>query len=98
MLSRLPYDSPPHAAQFVVLPYPSKGLVTVQVILEEYGKWINETTNSTMAQRNEYYAAIVNEAESLMRAANNSNLKGTGQRTPCLGQLLKQLARHSVIA
>eukprot|EP00891_Asterochloris_glomerata_P005372 jgi/Astpho2/5372/fgenesh1_pg.00075_%23_44_t len=48
------------------------------VILEEYGKWINETTNSTMAQRNEYYAAIVNQAESLMRAANNSNLRGTG--------------------
>ena len=50
----------------------------MQVILEEYGKWINETTNSTMAQRNEYYAAIANEAESLMRTANNSNLKGTG--------------------
>ena len=51
----------------------------VQVILEEYGKWINETTNSTMAQRNQYYAAIANEADTLMRAANNSNLKGTGQ-------------------
>ena len=52
------------------------------MILEEYGKWINETTNSTMAQRNEYYAAIANEAELLMRAADNSNLMGTGQPAP----------------
>ena len=78
-----------------MLPYPSKLLKMVQVILEEYGKWINETTNSTMAQRNEYYAAIVNQAESLMRAANNSNLRGTGQLASTLFSYFNNAAQVS---
>ena len=42
-----------------------QGLHMMQVILEEFGKFINLTVGADMAQRNQYYGIIFDEINKL---------------------------------
>ncbi len=35
----------------------------VQLILEEFGKWLNSSVNATMDQRNKYFGIVYDEVE-----------------------------------
>ena len=55
---------------YVTSPSPCQTLCCVlcQVILEEFGKYINLTTGADMAQRNQYYSIIFDEINRLTDA------------------------------
>lgn len=50
-----------------------------QVILEEFGKWLNESANATMADRDRFFAAAFNESNALIAAGSNLKARAAGR-------------------
>ena len=47
----------------------------MQVILEEFGKWINATVNATMAERDRYFNIVFNETNQLITAGSSLKVR-----------------------
>lgn len=47
----------------------------MQVILEEFGKWINATVNATMAERDSYFNIVFNESNQLISAGSSLKVR-----------------------
>ena len=60
---------------------------TLQVILEEFGKWLNASVNATMAERNRYFGVVFNESNRLILAGSNLKVDERVEGTSCLGSL-----------
>ena len=56
------------AAVECTCPWADRACCECQVILEEFGKYINLTTGADMAQRNQYYGIIFDEINKLTDA------------------------------
>jgi hypothetical protein len=41
--------------------------MTLQLLLEEFGKWLNASVDATMEQRDKYFAVVYNESQRLMQ-------------------------------
>ena len=39
--------------------------MTLQALLEEFGKWVKNTTSATLAQRNQFYKLAYNAVEAV---------------------------------
>ena len=56
----------------------------MQLLFEEFGKWLNASANATMVDRDETFATIFSEAEAIMNRPGTA-LKGLGRGfPPCL--------------
>lgn len=51
----------------------------LQLLFEEFGKWLNASANATMADRNATFATVFDEAEQIMDQP-GSSLKGLGEQ------------------
>ena len=56
-------------------------LMFLQLLFEEFGKWLNASANATMVERNDTFATVFDESEKIMDKPETS-LKGIGE-TPC---------------
>ena len=50
----------------------------MQLLFEEFGKWLNASANATMVQRDEIFATIFDESEQIMNQP-GSALQGLGK-------------------
>ncbi len=49
-----------------------------QVILEEFGKWLNASENATMAERDRYFGVVFNESNGLIAAGSSLKARVRG--------------------
>ena len=58
----------------------------MQLLFEEFGKWLNASAGATMVQRDEIFATIFDESEQIIDQP-GSALKGLGELLTCLPPL-----------
>ena len=68
--------------------------VNMQLLFEEFGKWLNASANATMVQRDEIFATIFDESEQIMNQP-GSALKGLGKILTWLPALEMQPVRET---
>ncbi len=51
-----------------------------QVILEEFGKWLNASENATMAERDRYFGVVFNESNGLIASGSSLKARAGGAR------------------